>query len=307
MIRLKDNLAIKRLNSANDNISKKLVNENAYNSSIYNSINKIDKCFNEYLPLIYYFDYHRLLMATFCLRSNLFNCKLSNSIKSDSTFNWKSFYFLIFLTIFNLRTMNCISIQNTSFSNSVHNDLRQLNNHSEFSGSKSIDSILNLNYLNGSNLSEFKNYDLDSKMKRRFVDNNEQKGAQNQEKVSKMLKMYDHYEQQFDTLKKRLNTSTNSSFPINRQQKSIMQRQFNLENGLQSSSLLDSQNLITNNTNEINLIPETQQYRYMTIKSFCEICFCNGLKIGTLKCNKNNQIKFIPILPTKERNSITEM
>lgn len=112
---------------------------------------------------------------------------------------------------------------------------------------------------------------------------------------------------QFDTLKKRLNTSTGSSFPINRHQKSIMQRHFNQENGLQSSVLSPADNLIVSSVNEIDLIPEDQQHRYMTNKRFCEVCFCNGLKIGVLKCARNNQIKFIPILSSEERLKITEM
>lgn len=156
----------------------------------------------------------------------------------------------------------------------------------------------------------------ESKIKRRFADdeskipkqdNNLTNNSSNfkifQKKKDK-IQQINNLEQAFDKLKARL--SANSSTPI-RQQKSIMQRQL-LENSLQSTNTLpDNFKLYQFPSNEFDHIPEDQQYRIMSKKRFCELCFCATLGTEVLKCEKNNQIKFIPILPLADRKSITEM
>lgn len=163
--------------------------------------------------------------------------------------------------------------------------------------------------------------DIENKMKRRFAENEQQPSATakkfNQEdlknyilKTQDKMQKWDQYQTNFTTLKKQILNSTNSSFPISRHTKSTL-RQYNHENGLPSSIILqpiDNQNSIVNNMiDEYDLLPDNDKPRYMDYKSFCDKCYCTGLKSSNLKCNKNNQIKFIPILPYDKRSGVTEM
>lgn len=92
------------------------------------NFSRLNKC----LPAILQFDYHLLLMATF--NFDLTDCK-SKTTKPDAKFNWKSFYFLVYLIVgLSVNTAECTLVQgasvvpSSSFDNVTNNVTRNVTN-----------------------------------------------------------------------------------------------------------------------------------------------------------------------------------